>query len=82
MWLFRTIGTKIENIKFIKNFKIYYGNWVCSFKKIVLRIFYIEYFSTFGGDFAPIVVRNCGVGCCVGCISVLKLNMDCLVPHG
>ncbi len=28
---------------------------VCSFKKIVLRIFYIEYLSTFGGDFAPIV---------------------------
>ena len=21
----------------------------------------MEYFSTFGGDFAPIVVRNCGV---------------------
>jgi hypothetical protein len=31
----------------------------------VLRKFYIEYFSTFGGDFAPIVVRNnAGVACC------------------
>jgi hypothetical protein len=35
--------------------------WVSSFKKIVLRFFYIEYFSTFGGDFAPIVLRNAGL---------------------
>ena len=27
----------------------------------MLRNFYIEYFSTFGGDFAPIVVRNAGL---------------------
>ena len=27
----------------------------------MLRIFYIEYFSTFGGDFVPIVLRNCGL---------------------
>ncbi len=32
----------------------------------MLRIFYIEYFSTFGGDFAPIVVRNAGLLCYVG----------------
>ncbi len=27
----------------------------------MLRIFYIEYFSAFAGDFAPIVVRNAGL---------------------
>ncbi len=42
---------------------VFNRKWFYSFKKIVLRIFYIEYFSTFGGDFAPIVVRNCGVAC-------------------
>jgi hypothetical protein len=70
MSLFRTIGTKIENIKFIKNFKIYYGNWVCSLIKMVLRNFYIEYFSTFAGDFAPIAVyalRNVVVSKTVWC---------------
>jgi hypothetical protein len=36
-------------------------NWIYSFKKIVLRIFQIEYFSTFAGDFAPIVVRIAGL---------------------
>ena len=49
----------------IKKFKLsnLLGNWVCSLIKIVLRKFYIEYFSTFVGDFAPIVVRNVGLLC-------------------
>ena len=43
-------------------------DWVCSFRKTVLRKFYIEYFSTFGGDFAPIVVRIVGLLYLGGCI--------------
>ncbi len=35
----------------------------------MLRIFYIEYLSTFAGDFAPIVVGNTWVACCVGCVA-------------
>jgi hypothetical protein len=34
----------------------------------VLRIFYIEYFSTFGGDFAPIVVRIAWLLVMWGCV--------------
>jgi hypothetical protein len=48
--------------------------WICSFKKIVLRIFYIEYFSAFAGDFAPIVVRNAWVACCVGWNGLLVVD--------
>ena len=56
----------------IKKFKLsnLLGNWVCSLIKIVLRKFYIEYFSTFGGNFAPIV-EKCLVGCFVAYIGLL-----------
>ena len=41
----------------------------------MLRNFYIEYFSTFGGDFAPIVVRI------VGLVAVLVALFDCLTGN-
>jgi hypothetical protein len=40
---------------------VFNKKWGCGFKKIVLRIFYIEYFSTFGGEIVPIVVRIVGL---------------------
>ena len=41
----------------------------------MLRKFYIEYFSTFGGDFASIVVRI------VGLVAVLVALFDCLTGN-
>jgi hypothetical protein len=46
---------------------VFNKKWGCGFKKIVLRIFYIEYLSIFGGDFAPIVVKLWGCLLCLFC---------------
>jgi hypothetical protein len=47
-------------------------------KKIVLRIFYIEYFSKFGGDFAPIELRNAWLlAVLLGCYTKKVSQVSC-----
>ena len=62
-------------------FNIIIRNGVYSFRKIVLRIFYIEYFSTFAGDFAPIVLRNAGLVCFAVVIALLGWESCWLVDE-
>jgi hypothetical protein len=59
-------------------------NGSATLKKIVLRIFYIEYFSTFSGDFTPIEVGNGWLRCLtrnpsLSCSGDPSSTTDCII---